>query len=140
MDVRKKKYIMIFESNFIKRFGTNLSTNVKLSHYSWFNLGGKADYLFKAKDKSDLKEFLKESNKKKLNIIIVGAGSNTLFRDNGFRGAVIKLGKEFSFIKKINENIIEVGAATLDRKVQIMQDNDLKDLEFLSCTSLLEAQ
>ena len=134
MDVRTKKYIMIFESNFIKRFGTNLSTNVKLSHYSWFNLGGKADYLFKAKDKSDLKEFLKESNKKKLNIIIVGAGSNTLFRDNGFRGAVIKLGKEFSFIKKIDENIIEVGAATLDRKVSnFAKDNDLKDLEFLSC-------
>ena len=134
MDVRIKKYIMIFESNFIKRFGTNLSANVKLSNYSWFNLGGKADYFFKANDKSDLKEFLKESNKKKLNITIVGAGSNTLFRDNGVRGAVIKLGKEFSFIKKIDENIIEVGAATLDRKVSnFAKDNDLKDLEFLSC-------
>tara|TARA_Y200000002_G_scaffold302315_1_gene257640 strand:- start:1043 stop:1948 length:906 start_codon:yes stop_codon:yes gene_type:complete len=125
---------MIFESNFIKRFGANLSQNVKLSNYSWFNLGGKADYFFKAKDRTHLKEFLKEANKKKLNIIMLGAGSNTLFRDNGVRGVVIKLGKEFSFIKKINKNVIEVGAATLDRKVSnFAKDNDLKDLEFLSC-------
>ena len=125
---------MIFEKDFMKKFGTNLSENVKLSNYSWFNLGGKADYFFKAKDKSHLKEFLKEANKKKLNIIILGAGSNTLFRDNGVRGAVIKLGKEFSFINKIDEDIIEVGAATLDRKVSnFAKDSDLKDLEFLSC-------
>jgi UDP-N-acetylmuramate dehydrogenase len=125
---------MIFESNFIKRFGANLSQNVKLSNYSWFNLGGKADYFFKAKDRTHLKEFLKEANKKKLNIIMLGAGSNTLFRDNGVRGVIIKLGKEFSFIKKINKNVIEVGAATLDRKVSnFAKDNDLKDLEFLSC-------
>ena len=55
---------MIFEKDFMKKFGTNLSENVKLSNYSWFNLGGKADYFFKAKDKSHLKEFLKEANKK----------------------------------------------------------------------------
>jgi UDP-N-acetylmuramate dehydrogenase len=65
---------------------------------------------------------------------MLGAGSNTLFRDNGVRGVIIKLGKEFSFIKKINKNVIEVGAATLDRKVSnFAKDNDLKDLEFLSC-------
>ena len=125
---------MIFENNSIKKFGANLSENVKLSNYSWFNLGGNADYFFKAENKSHLKEFLKEAHKKKLNVIIVGAGSNTLFRDNGVRGAVIKLGKEFSFIKKIDKNIIEVGAATLDRKVSnFAKDNDLTDLEFLSC-------
>ena len=112
----------------------NLSKNVKLSNYSWFNLGGNADYFFKAKDKDHLKSFLTEANKKKLEIVILGAGSNTLFRDNGVRGAVIKLGKEFSFIKKIKEDILEVGAATLDRKVaDFAKNNNLKDLEFLSC-------
>ena len=65
---------------------------------------------------------------------ILGAGSNTLFRDNGVRGAVVKLGKEFSFIKKIDENTLEVGAATLDRKVaNYAKNNSLKNLEFLSC-------
>jgi UDP-N-acetylmuramate dehydrogenase len=81
-----------------------------------------------------LKEFLKEANKKNLKITILGAGSNTLFRDNGVRGVVIKLGKEFSFIKKIEENVLEIGAATLDRKVaNFAMANNLKNLEFLSC-------
>ena len=125
---------MILENNFKKKFGKNLGENVKLSNYSWFNLGGTADYFLKAKDKNHLKEFLKEADKKKLKVTILGAGSNTLFRDNGVRGAVIKLGKEFSFIKKIDENIIEVGAATLDRKVaNFAKDNNLENLEFLSC-------
>ena len=65
---------------------------------------------------------------------MLGAGSNTLFRDNGVRGAVIKLGKNFSFTKKIEENIIETGAATLDRKVaNFAKENNLTNLEFLSC-------
>ena len=52
-----------------------------------------------------------------MNITILGAGSNTLFRDNGVKGVVIKLGKDFSFTKMIDEEILVVGAATLDRKV-----------------------
>ena len=125
---------MILEKSFIKKFEENLSADVKLSNYSWFNLGGKADYFLKAKNKNDLKEFLKETNLKKIQTTVLGAGSNTLFRDNGFRGAVIKLGKEFSYINKVNENIIEVGAATLDRKVaNFARDNNLKNFEFLSC-------
>ena len=125
---------MIFEKNFIKKFEKCLNENVKLSSYSWFNLGGNADYLFKPRDINHLKEFLKEANKKNLKITILGAGSNTLFRDNGVRGVVIKLGKEFSFIKKIEENVLEIGAATLDRKVaNFAMANSLKNLEFLSC-------
>jgi len=125
---------MIFEKNFIKKFEKCLNENVKLSSYSWFNLGGNADYLFKPRDTNHLKEFLKEANKKNLKITILGAGSNTLFRDNGVRGVVIKLGKEFSFIKKIEENVLEIGAATLDRKVaNFAMANNLKNLEFLSC-------
>ena len=125
---------MIFEKNFINKFKDSLIENVKLSNYSWFNLGGNADYLFKPKNINHLKEFLKEANKKKVKITILGAGSNILFRDNGVRGVVIKLGKEFSFINKIEGNILEVGAATLDRKVaNFAMENDLKNLEFLSC-------
>ena len=57
---------MIVENNFIKKFGNNLNENVKLSNYSWFNLGGNADYFFKAKNKNHLIEFLQEADKQKL--------------------------------------------------------------------------
>ena len=125
---------MILEKNFIKKFGDDLSKNVKLSNYSWFNLGGEAEYFYKVKDKNQLIEFLRYINKQNLKTTILGAGSNTLFRDNGVKGVVIKLGKSFSFTKLVEKNIIEVGAATLDRKVaNFAKENNLTNFEFLSC-------
>ena len=51
---------MSLENEFIKKFGINLKKNVNLSNYSWFNLGGNADFFYKAEDKDQLLEFLKE--------------------------------------------------------------------------------
>tara|TARA_B100001248_G_C27398842_1_gene468038 strand:- start:6355 stop:7260 length:906 start_codon:yes stop_codon:yes gene_type:complete len=125
---------MIVDDNFIKKFKDNISKNVNLSNYSWFNLGGNAEYFFKAKDKYQLLDFLKESKKIKLKTTFLGAGSNILFRDNGVKGAVIKLGQDFSYTKLISKDILEVGAATLDRKVSnFAKENNLGNLEFLSC-------
>ena len=125
---------MIVDDNFIKKFKDNISKNVNLSNYSWFNLGGNAEYFFKAKDKYQLLDFLKESKKRKLKTTFLGAGSNILFRDNGVKGAVIKLGQDFSYTKLISKDILEVGAATLDRKVSnFAKENNLGNLEFLSC-------
>jgi UDP-N-acetylmuramate dehydrogenase len=125
---------MNIEDNFLKKFNNNISQNVNLSNYSWFNLGGYAEFLFKPNDKNQLMEFLVEVKKNNLKTTILGAGSNTLFRDNGVRGAVIKLGSNFSYTKLIDKDIIEVGAATLDRKVaNFAKDNNLTNFEFLSC-------
>ena len=125
---------MTLDNNFIKKYNSSLSSNVKLSNYSWFNLGGNAKYFYKAKDKNQLKEFLLELNKKNIKTTILGAGSNTLFRDNGFKGAVIKLGNNFSYTKIVEKNIIVVGAATPDRLVaNYAKENGLGNLEFLSC-------
>ena len=120
--------------DFTKRFGESLSQKVKLSNYSWFNLGGNAEFFFKPKDKTELLEFFKEAKKNDIKTTFLGAGSNTLFRDNGVKGAVIKLGKNFSFTRLIGKDIIEVGAGTLDRKVaDFAKENNLSNLEFLSC-------
>ena len=132
MDCRSQIFTMKV-NNILNKFGKNLSENVSLSNYSWFNLEVTQNF-FKANDKHQLKEFLKEVKKKKLKITILGAGSNTLFRDNGVKGAVIKLGKNFSYTKIIEKDILDVGAATLDRNVaNIAKENSLKNLEFLSC-------
>ncbi len=125
---------MTLDIKFIKKFKSNFILNVKLSNYSWFNLGGNAEYFYKANDENQLIEFLREAKKQNLKITILGAGSNTLFRDNGVKGVVIKLGNEFSYTKLINKNILDVGAATLDRKVSnYAKENNVGNLEFLSC-------
>ena len=134
MDRGAKTFFMNNLNDFISQFSDNLSQNVKLSNYSWFNLGGDAEFFFKPNDKFELLEFLQEANKNKIKSTLLGAGSNILFRDKGVKGAVIKLGKNFSYTKLIEDNIIEVGAATLDRSVaNFAKDNCLANLEFLSC-------
>ncbi len=125
---------MTSSHEFIKKFNKNISSNIKLANYSWFNLGGPAEYLFKPENKIQLIEFLKDNRKKKFKITILGAGSNTLIRDKGIKGVVIKLGSNFSSINLIDKETIEVGAATLDRKISnFAKENGISGFEFLSC-------
>ena len=129
-----KKNFMKLTQDFFNKFKGNIKNNVNLSNYNWFNLGGPAEYLFKPENKEQLIEFLKENKIFKLNTTVLGAGSNTLIRDNGIKGVVIKLGSSFSKIKLINSDTLEVGAAALDRKVSnYAKDNGLSEFEFLSC-------
>ena len=125
---------MKLTQDFFNKFKGNIKNNINLSNYNWFNLGGPAEYLFKPENKEQLIEFLKENKIFKLNTTVLGAGSNTLIRDNGIKGVVIKLGSSFSKIELINTDTLEVGAAALDRKVSnYAKDNGLSEFEFLSC-------
>ena len=117
----------------IKNFGKNIFFNEKLSKYSWFNLGGPAKIFFKPENDLQIIKFLKIIEKD-TPIKCLGAGSNTLIRDGGYNGVIIKLSPKFSFINKEEKNIIEVGAATLDKKLSnYALDNSLSGFEFLSC-------
>ena len=117
-----------------KKFGKNLIINENLSKYSWFNLGGPAEIFFRPEDKDQLVDFLKEIKVNNFKTHILGAGSNTLIRDSGVKGVVIKLGSKFTDIKQLTKDTIEVGAAILDRKVSdFAKNNDIGNMEFLSC-------
>jgi UDP-N-acetylmuramate dehydrogenase len=96
-------------------FGKRILFNEKLANYSWFNLGGPSEVFFKPSCIEDIITFLKETKPKKINIL--GAGSNTLIRDGGVKGITLKLGPSFSYLNLISPNIIEAGAATLDKKI-----------------------
>ncbi len=76
---------MMLNKELLSKFEGSMSNNILLSNYSWFNLGGPAEYLFKPKDKNQLIEFLEFNKKFRYNLTIIGAGSNTLIRDKGIR-------------------------------------------------------
>ena len=112
--------------------GKKILFNEKLSNYSWFNLGGLSEVFFKPKSVEDIVLFLKKVKPKK--ITIIGAGSNTLIRDGGVKGITIKLSPHFSHLNLASSNVIEAGAATLDKKIaDFALKNSLTGLEFLSC-------
>ncbi len=117
-----------------KKFGKNLIINENLSKYSWFNLGGPADIFFRPENKNQLINFLTEIKDNNYKVHILGAGSNTLIRDSGVKGVVIKLSSKFADIKLLAKDTIEVGASMLDRKVSdFAKNNDISGMEFLSC-------
>jgi len=104
-----------------------------LSKYSWFNLGGPAKVIFKPKNLNELSVFLK--NIKGFDKIkVLGVGSNTLIRDGGFDGIIIKLGKSFSHLSLFDQNTLIAGASALDKNVSnFALENSLTGFEFLSC-------
>ena len=107
--------------------------NENLSKFSWFNLGGPAKVIFKPMHLKELSLFLKSIREFK-NIKVLGAGSNTLIRDGGFNGIIIKLGKSFSHLSLLNKNTVIAGASALDKNVSNFAfENSLTGFEFLSC-------
>ena len=104
-----------------------------LAKYSWFNLGGPAKIVFKPNNPNELSILLKKINGFE-KIKVLGAGSNTLIRDGGFDGIIIKLGKTFSHISMFDQNTIIAGASALDKNVSnFALENSLSGFEFLSC-------
>ena len=116
-----------------KKIDSQILFDENLSKYSWFNIGGEAKVLFKPQNLNELSFFLK--NLKKFDKIkVLGAGSNTLIRDGGFEGVVIKLGKSFSHLSLFNNNMIIAGSSALDKHVSnFALENSLAGFEFLSC-------
>ena len=121
------------KNKLLVKFGKNISFKENLSKYSWFNLGGPAEIFFKPDSIEQLIDFLR-TIKNSHKIICLGAGSNTLVRDGGFNGVVIKLSPKFSYINRVEKNILEVGAGTLDKTLsRFAADHSIANFEFLSC-------
>lgn len=121
-----------FENKF-KNFSGKIYYNYSLKKLNWFNIGGNTKIYFKPDTLQDLIEFLKQC-KGKEKLFVIGAGSNILFKDDVFEGAVIKLSKNFSRISLLNENTIIAGSGALDKLLsEFALKNSLTGFEFLYC-------
>lgn len=107
-------------------------TEQSLSGLTWFRVGGVADVIYLPTDVDDLSAFLKNLAAD-IPVTVLGAGSNTLARDGGVRGVVIRLGRGFADIACDGETDIRAGAGALDVRVAATAaDAGLSGLEFLS--------
>ncbi len=87
-----------------------------MTPFTWFRVGGPADVIFLPEDEADLSAFLKDLDPA-VPVIPIGVGSNTLVRDGGVEGVVIRLGKAFGRIEARGGHRIFAGAAALDAMV-----------------------
>lgn len=66
-----------------------IQDNVPLSAYSTMRLGGPAAYLTEVNDRNEVKEAVKWAREHGQKIIMIGEGSNIVWRDEGFKGLVL---------------------------------------------------
>jgi len=103
--------------------------NVSLKKFNNFRIGGKAKYFLKAKNISEIKKALVLAKKLKVKIFVLGEGTNILFNDKYFDGLVLV--PEIKFIKKINKNIVRVGAGVkVEKFLNFLVKNELSGLEW----------
>jgi len=108
-----------------------LTGQAPLGAQSWFGCGGPADLLFEPADFDDLAGFLKQYLQD-APLMVLGGMANTIIRDGGVRGCVIRLGKPFSDIN-IAGTKITAGAGALNGTVaQAAAKSGIGGLEFFS--------
>lgn len=109
-----------------------LTENAPLGAQSWFRCGGTADLLFEPVDAEDLAQLLSIYPHDQ-ELIILGGMANSIIRDGGVRGVVVRLGKGFSDISVMDECYVSAGAGALNGSVAAAAARaGVGGLEFLS--------
>ncbi|HVN66919.1 MAG TPA: UDP-N-acetylmuramate dehydrogenase [Candidatus Sulfotelmatobacter sp.] len=106
--------------------------NEPLNKYTSFRIGGPADYFCAPANLPQLKEALLFARAKRLPVALLGAGTNLLVLDKGFRGLVIKLAGSLTGIRARGRTVYAGGGAPLGRVISQATGHGLGGLEFLA--------
>lgn len=112
----------------------NIKENEPLKNHSTFRIGGLAKYFVVVKNREEILEAIKFAEEKKLPYVVIGSGSNILFRDEGFDGVAIKMGPHPQplSLKERGEGVRLVAPAgiLLSQLVNFATENNLTGLEW----------
>lgn len=106
--------------------------HVDMKKYTSFRAGGFADEMLIPESVEELQEALKDVKKRNRKTIILGNGSNTLIKDTGFSGTVIKLGSELGKIEVEGTELVCGCQALLSAIAKTALAHDLTGFEFAS--------
>jgi UDP-N-acetylmuramate dehydrogenase len=84
--------------------------DISLASLSRYRIGGPADLVITPSSPSELRQALLAVKKAGLTFVIIGDGSNLLFDDAGFRGAVIVVGRALGGVSFLDDGQVKVGA------------------------------
>jgi UDP-N-acetylmuramate dehydrogenase len=108
-----------------------LTARAPLAPLVWFKSGGSAEWLFEPADAEDLVEFLRDLDPE-VPVMALGLGSNLIVRDGGVPGVVVRLGKAFSKIDRVDETTLRCGGGASGILVSsTARDAGIAGLEFL---------
>ena len=108
-----------------------LTPNAPLAPLVWFKSGGNAEWLFEPKDEDDLVQFMRNLDPE-IPVMALGLGSNLIVRDGGVSGVVVRLGKAFAKIDRVDETTLRCGGGASGILVSsTARDAGIAGLEFL---------
>lgn len=93
-----------------------LTPDAPLADFTWFRVGGPADLLFQPADEEDLAVFL-AALPETIPVTVIGLASNSLVRDGGVEGVVIRLSARGFGGVTVDGDLVKAGAAAPDVKV-----------------------
>ncbi len=86
-------------------------TDEPLSRHGWYRIGGPADWLATPRTLAGAQRIFAYLEAVGLPALVIGDGSNLLFADEGFRGVVVRIGRQFSRIAGEGDTLhVEAGA------------------------------
>lgn len=121
--------LVFFKQNFKEN---QLLFNEPMKNHTSFKIGGNAEVLILPETVEEIKKLVKYFNENNLNYFVMGNGTNLLVSDNGFKGAIIKLSKNFSDIKVEGDKIFAQGGAFLSKIANTALKHALTGFEFAS--------
>jgi UDP-N-acetylmuramate dehydrogenase len=108
-----------------------LTPNAPLAPLVWFKSGGNAEWLFEPADEEDLTSFLEEIDSQ-VPALALGLGSNLIVRDGGVPGVVVRLGKAFAKIERVDDVTLRCGGGASGILVSsTARDAGIAGMEFL---------
>ena len=108
----------------------NVQKNIPLSGLTTLRVGGKADYLLTAEKEETFCGVLRILREENIPCLVLGNGSNLLVKDGGFRGVVLKLGKEFGEIRRTDDGLYACAGALMSVLSRTALEYGLEGLEF----------
>jgi UDP-N-acetylmuramate dehydrogenase len=108
-----------------------LKADAPLAPLVWFKSGGAAQWLFEPADVDDLSDLLRALDPS-VPVMGLGLGSNMIVRDGGVPGVVVRLGKAFAKVERIDDVTLRCGGGASGILVSsTARDAGIAGLEFL---------
>ena len=108
-----------------------LTADAPLAPLVWFKSGGAAEWLFEPADVDDLGDFLAGLDPA-VPVMGLGLGSNLIVRDGGVPGVVVRLGKAFATVERVDAVTLRCGGGASGILVSsAARDAGIAGVEFL---------
>jgi len=108
-----------------------LTADAPLAPLVWFKSGGTAQWLFEPADVDDLADFLRDLDAD-VPVMALGLGSNLIVRDGGVPGVVVRLGKPFAKVERVDATTLKCGGGASGILVSSSaRDAGIAGVEFL---------